>query len=194
MKNRITRFLTMSLILISMACVGIFSFLAVYMSKRNAETINTVGAIYMPGMNEQKAKHFGTIIDLQLSPVEELVKTIPTGDTEEETLRTALTFRAKERGFHSLAFCLDDGTFDMVYGEPVASLNPGPFLESLEEGAKKVSAGEDTAGDRVVLMGVPLDGHVAGNPGRVALVAALPIEYISETLALNDKDALVFPL
>lgn len=86
----------------------------------------------------------------------------------------------------------DDGTFDMIYGEPVASLNPAPFLKSFEEGAKKVSAGEDSLGNRIVLMGVPLNGHVSGNTGRVALAAALPIEYISEALALSDKDALIY--
>lgn len=192
MKNRITRLLIVSLVFISAVCVCTFSFLAFYMNKQNAETINTVGAIYMSGMNEQKAKHFSTIIDLQLSPAEELVNTIPVEDTDEATLRNNLAFRAKERGFESLAFCCDDGTFDMIYGESVSSLNPAPFLESLEEGAKKVSAGVDAAGNRIVLMGVPLEDHVAGNTGRVALVATLPLEYISETLDLNDRDALVY--
>lgn len=192
MKNRITRFLTMSLVLVSMVCVGIFSFLAFYMNKRNTETIDTVGAIYMSGINEQKAKHFGTIIDLQLSPVEDLVRAIPAQDTDEEALRNDLIFRAQERGFESLAFCFDDGTLDMIYGEPAASLYPAPFLESLENGEKKVSAGQDAAGNRIVLMGVPLGSHVAGKPGRVALVATLPIDYIDETLALSDKDAVIY--
>lgn len=87
MKNRITRLLIVSLVFISAVCVCIFSFLVLYMNKRNEETINTVGAIYMSGMNEQKAKHFSTIIDLELSPVEELVKTIPVQSTDEETLK-----------------------------------------------------------------------------------------------------------
>ena len=65
LKNRTTRFLTVSLILVSILTVFVFSFLAVYMDRRSVDTISEVGKIYMSGMSEQIALHFATTIDLR---------------------------------------------------------------------------------------------------------------------------------
>ena len=74
-KSEMTRFLTVSLVLISILTVFIFSFLAIYMNRRSMDTISEVGKIYMSGMSEQVSLHFATTIDLRLSQVEALVET-----------------------------------------------------------------------------------------------------------------------
>ena len=50
--NNSTRFLTVSLALVLLLTVCIFSFLAVFMTRKSAETISAVGTAYMTGMGE----------------------------------------------------------------------------------------------------------------------------------------------
>ena len=50
--NSATRFLTISLALVLLLTVCIFSFLAFFMSGKSAETISAVGTTYMTGMGE----------------------------------------------------------------------------------------------------------------------------------------------
>lgn len=192
MKNKITRFLTRSLIFILAVCIVVFGFLAFFMNQRSVQTINKVGVLYMSGMNEQKTKHFETVIDMYLSPLEALAETVSSEDEDKEALRRNLTFRAKEQTFEALAFYFQDGTFDMIYGDPIDSLNPEPFLESLENGTKKVSAGVDSTGNRVILMGIPLTDYTAAGEECIALVAALPIDYISDALFDDEKTSLLY--
>lgn len=69
MGNRTTRFLTVSLVLVSVFCVVVFSIQAAWNSAVGAEAITDIGVIYMSGMSEQIATHFGTTIELRLSQV-----------------------------------------------------------------------------------------------------------------------------
>lgn len=50
-QNKMTWFLTSSLILVLVLCVFVFSFLALTMNRRSGETINEVGQIYMSSMS-----------------------------------------------------------------------------------------------------------------------------------------------
>ena len=128
MKNKITRFLSASIITISVLCVIVFSFLAYYMNKQSTETINEVGTIYMTGMSERISIHFRTTIEMRLSQVESLVEVCPPkshmGDEEKESL----IYNAKSRDFDYLALCSLDGTFEMIKGAQVSVTNPEPFF------------------------------------------------------------------
>ena len=75
MKNKTTRFLSASIIIIFVLCVAVFSYLAYYMNRQSTETINEVGTIYMTGMSERISIHFRTTIELRLSQVDALVNT-----------------------------------------------------------------------------------------------------------------------
>ena len=76
MKNKITRFLIVSLIFVIVLYVFIFSFMAVQMNKKSISTIDDVGAIYMSGMSERISMHFETTITSRLLQVEAMVNTI----------------------------------------------------------------------------------------------------------------------
>lgn len=67
MRNKTTRFLVASLIMVLALCVLVFSFLAITMDRRSTRTINEVRKIYMDSMSEQIALHFATTINLRLS-------------------------------------------------------------------------------------------------------------------------------
>ena len=105
MKNRATRGLTCSLVCISVLCILIFSYMAAQMSRRGAEAISDIGSLYMAGLSEQAAAHFGTAIELRMSQVRVLVDSVPPGSgMNESSMRVALSYGARVRGFDHLAF------------------------------------------------------------------------------------------
>ena len=192
LKTRVPRFLTVSLILASILTVCIFTFLGVYMTRRSSVTIGEVGKFYMNGMSEQISLHFATTINLRLGQVEALVQTNEPGTASHAKLSSDLIFSAQARDFTCLGFYSDDGTFEMLYGSDIQITDPAPFLASLRGGEKKVAVGTDASGDKLVLMGVPAGYTMDDGEKSVALVAGLPVEYISETLALNTTDSVVY--
>ncbi len=186
------RFLVVSLIAVSLLCVGIFSFLAFYMNQRSGETISSVGKIYMSGMSQQISMHFETTMDLRLSQVEALVETNLPGSKNRDALMEDLVYSAKARGFEHLALYSTDGSFETLYGSDLTVIDPEPFLSSLNEGTKKIAVGVDPDGNRLVLMGVSSTYPMSGGKTCTALVAALPVDYISSTLSLDDEDGMMY--
>ena len=164
MGNRTTRFLTVSLVLVSVFCVVVFSIQAAWNSAVGAEAITDIGVIYMSGMSEQIATHFGTTIELRLSQVGALADSVlpGRGGSDSAAVRVALTHSARSRGFSCLAFCTQEGEFDVIYGPAFTSGMAEPFISSLRRGEQKISAGWSASGVPMVLMGVPaaypLDG------------------------------------
>ena len=143
-KNKMTRFLLASLILISILCICIFSFLAYYMNKKSSSTISDVGTIYMSSMSEQVSMHFQTTIGLRLDQLSALTETIhpETSDTIEE-LKSTLAYNANARGFNYLALYSEDGTFEMIYGEQVYATDTQSFENSIKNMEKKVAIGTE---------------------------------------------------
>ena len=116
MKNRTTLFLKASLALVSVFCVVVFGILTVGTRAIGARAITDLAVIYMSGMSEQIATHFGTTIELRLSQVGALVDAAPPERYDGATAaRVALTRSARSRGFSYLAFCGADGEFDMIH-------------------------------------------------------------------------------
>ena len=85
--NSAARFLTVSLALVLLLTVCIFSFLAFYMSRKSSETISAVGTTYMTSMGEKVTQHFASVIELRLSQVEALVESFHPDDASPEELR-----------------------------------------------------------------------------------------------------------
>ena len=55
MKNKTTRYLTVSLVLVSFFCVFVFGVQTVCMNLMRADAIRELGVIYMSGLSEQVA-------------------------------------------------------------------------------------------------------------------------------------------
>ena len=192
MKNKATRFLIGSVAVVSVLCIGIFSFLAVYMAQQSSQTISRVGTVYMSGMSEQISLHFETTIALRLSQVEALVHSTPPDSSRPiEEIRDELAYSAKARGFNYLALLTEEGYFDMIYGEELHIIDPQPFLDSLNSDQMKVAVGTDSEGNRVMLLGVSVI-YPTKQGNCTALVAGLPVDYLTETLSLNENDSMVY--
>lgn len=186
MGKSITRFLTVSLALVSVFCVFIFYIQTTWMSVMGADAIQKIGVMYMSGISEQIATHFSTAIDLRLSQVGALVDAMPLEQADEtSSMREILTEVARSRGFEYLAFYMEDGSFNMIYGNPIRSGAPEAFLNSLKKGEKKVSAGTDSNGIPVVMIGEPVDYCLEEGESSIALVAGLPTRYFTDPISVD---------
>jgi len=163
------------------------------MTRQNEKTINHVGSIYMASMNDRISKHFSTMVDLRLSQLDTLVDTIPISlDKDSKELREWLEYSAGIRGFESLAYYFDDGSYEMLFGEKVESVAPDMFLESMKNGERKISAGVNSDGEGAAVIGVPFEIEMEDGRTSIAMVGKMPFDYISETLSLDEDESLVF--
>ena len=188
MKNRITRFLLTSLIGVALLCVCVFTFFAIHMGNQSAATINQVGTLYMSSMSQQTSVHFESIIGIQMNQLRALVGTIPSDAIhEDKTLQQQLMAQAKARDFTYLGFYGSDGSMEMLYGSQLTVTDPEPFLASLRGDQQKVAIGTNAQGEKVVLLGMPSPHDPTPEHDCAALVAGLPISYISNNLALEEN-------
>lgn len=73
MGNRTTHFMKVGLVLVSLFCILVFAAQTFFMNLMRGDAIRQLGVIYISGLSEQIALHFGTTIELRLSQVEALV-------------------------------------------------------------------------------------------------------------------------
>ena len=193
MRHKATRGLVISLVCISTLCVVVFSYLTVRMNRRGAEAIGEIGSVYMASMSEQAAAHFGTAIQLRLSQVSALVDSCPPDSVKNQTnMQVTLSYNARARGFDHLALCGHDGAFEMLYGSQIQVEDSSAFLQSLNDGEEKMALGKDEFGETTLLMGIPAAYPMSDGGDSAALVAALPISYISDTLSLDSDNAMIY--
>ncbi len=191
MKKGPIQFLKVSLAFVSLLCVVIFGFLAVYMDRKSSETISDIGTIYMSGMNERIAMHFETTMELRLLQVEAIAYDNPPESAQTDVLRGQLAYSAAARDFDYLAFYSGDGTYDMLMGAPIHVYDELPFERSLKNGKFKIAVGYDDAGERIVLLGVPAVYQMESGES-IAIVAGLSVDYIKDVLFLDEEDSLVY--
>ncbi len=188
MKNRTTRFLITSLVVVALLCVCVFSFFGIHMGNQSAHTINQVGTLYMSSMSQQISTHFESIIGLQMNQLKTLAGTVSSEDIHTDAaLQEELAVQARARDFEYAGFCSKDGTLEMLYGSQLQISDPQPFLESLSQGQEKVAIGTNVLGEKVILLGVPSPHPPTPEHDCAALVVGFPVEYISDNLALEEN-------
>lgn len=188
--HRTLRFLKVSLIWIVVLCVLVFSSLVVFMDRQSARTINQVGSLYMQSMCEQISRHFETTIEFRLNQVSVLIEVAPPENEKQlQQVRLRMERNARECGFTHLALLSGDGEFEMVYGGALEIADPVSYLSSLNAGERKAALGKESNGNAVVLLGVPCGYRMKNGQESAAMVAAIPVSYINEALALNVSGA-----
>lgn len=187
-----TRFLIGSFTLLLLISAGAFLCLGYYMSSVSSNAINKVGNLYMAGINEQISAHFRTIINLNLEQVESAVTVVSNDADDIDELYEELVYRIRVRNFDYLALCSEDGNLEMLYGKQIQLADPNPFFTSLRNHEKKVAVGKDEDGNEVILFGVNAEYPMKNNKDSMAIIAALPIEYISTMLDTEEENSLMY--
>ena len=191
-KNPTTCFLICSFIGLLLFSIIMFSLLGIYMSRKSKRAVYEIGEIYMSGMNEQMSRHFESVIKLRFNQASGIVSVVPTDTNDKDRLYEELTYRAQVREFDYLALCSADGEFQTLYGQPIQPLNPKPFVEALLQGEQRVAVGIDTAGNEVVLFGVDAAYPMHNGDRSIGLIAAVPLEYITDFLFLKEEGQLMY--
>ncbi len=191
-RGRTTRFLIGSFILLLLVSLGAFGCFGLYMVKVSRNAVDKVGDLYMSGINNHITAHFRTLIDLKLEQAEAVVRVVPEDMDDIQDLYDELVYRISVRNFNYLALYSDDGSMQMLDGEQIRLADPGSFYESLLKGEKKVAVGNDKSGNQIVMFGIAADYPMSKGRTCLALVAAVPIEYISTMLGTEQSDALIY--
>ena len=143
-------------------------------------------------MNEQMSRHFETVIKLRFDQVSGIVSVVSTDNNDKEKLYEELIYRAQVREFDYLALCSAEGDFQTLYGQPIQPLNPEPFVDALLQREQRVAIGVDSLGNEVVLFGVDAAYPLNNGDKSTDLIAAVPLEYITDFLSLDDDEALMY--
>lgn len=191
-KDSTTRFLIYSFIGLLIFSIIVFSLLGIYMSRTSEKAVYEIGQIYMSGMNEQMSRHFETVIKLRFDQVSGIVSVVSADNNNKEKLYEELVYRAQVRNFDYLALCSDEGEFQTIYGESIQPLNPEPFVEALLQGEQRVAVGVDSSGNEVVLFGVDATYPMNNGDKSTGLIAAVPLEYVTDFLFSVDDGQLMY--
>lgn len=191
-KDSTTRFLIYSFIGLLIFSSIVFSLLGIYMSRTSKKTVYEIGQIYMSGMNEQMSRHFETVIKLRFDQASGIVSVVSADNNNKEKLYEELVYRAQVRNFDYLALCSDEGEFQTIYGESIQPLNPEPFVEALLQGEQRVAVGVDSSGNEVVLFGVDATYPMNNGDKSAGLIAAVPLEYVTDFLFSVDDGQLMY--
>lgn len=172
--------------------VLVFSYLGMSISKMSEETIENIGTTYMSGMNEQVSLHFETIIDLRLTMAESIAHIAADAENSGYGSKEEIEYGARARHFLCAALYSSDGKMEMIYGDPVELNHPEPFLDSLKNGERKVASAVDSAGDGVIMFGVPCAYPMSDGSASLAIVVGLSSKYMGEVLFLDSDDSLAY--
>ena len=186
-----TRFLIGSFLILLIISAGAFLCLGYYMSIVSKDAIDKVGDLYMEGINEQITSHFQTLMELKLEQAETAKEVVSVDINDVDVLYDELVYRVHVRNFNYLALCSEDGELQMLYGEQIKLADPDSFFESIRRGDKKVAVGTDASGNEVVLFGIIADYPMKDGERCIAMVAALPIDYISMMLETEEENSLM---
>ena len=191
-QNPVIRFLTVSFIGLLVFSIAVFSTLGIYMNRKSEKAINEIGKIYMSGMNQQMSGHFDTVIGLRFAQVQGIISVVSADNNDRDELYEELIYRAQVRDFDYLALCSEDGVFETLYGESIQPCNPVPFVEALVRGEQRVAVGVDSTGKEVVLFGMDAAYPMQNGSVSTGLVAAVPLEYITDFLSLQNENQLMY--
>jgi len=193
MKNKTTYFLIISLVWVITICSGIFAWQTIKINKKSTEAMNTIGEMYMSGMSEQITMYFETVMEMKLSQVAALADDLSSGHEEESSaIRMLLAEHAKNSAFDNVAFYMEDGTFNMVYGRQIMMEDTSAFVQSMKNGEMKIASGNDIEGNSMLLIGVPLSYQAAEREKSIALVAGFSIDYMEDLLAAGLDESTIF--
>lgn len=192
-KVKISHFLRLSLVIVCVVCVAVFTILPIFSKIQSEKTISHVGSIYMASMNERISKHFSTMLDLRMTQLNTLVETMPVETNVDcAEIREWLEYNGKIRGMEAISYYFADGSYEMIYGTPVYPANPDTFLQMVSSKEQTVSIGIDAEGNQSAIIGIPFEIMMDDGRKSIAIAGRMPVEYISETLSLDDEDALLY--
>jgi len=186
------KFLWISFSILAVVCIAMFALASFVISEKSGNAISAVGEVYMSAMARQTQQKFDAVLDLQISEMKGIVERHPPETTEYgETMLGQLALSAQVRGFSYLGLYTEDAECETVYGTQVEYYDKETFLRVLNDSSLRVFTGIDEDGNMLLCMLVNAAYPMKDGKTSVAMVAALPMGYLEEILALDEKETLM---
>lgn len=190
--NKTTYFLLGSFLLLLLISICIFTVFGHYISKTSNESINKLGNLYMSGINEHIVNQFKILMESNLEQTESIIEVVDTNLGTTDKLYDELVYRARVRNFNYVALYSQAGELQMLNGEQISLADPLPFYTSLQQNEEKIAIGSDASGQGVVLFGINADYPMQNGETSLALVVAMPVEFIYTILGTRNDNSLVY--
>lgn len=192
MKNKTNRFLFFSAVGVVIFLTIVFIILSNVMKRKSETTLNSVTEIYMEGINEQLRQKFDILMDMELDQLSGVIKrTSLLTNASITAIEEDLILNAQIRGFTFLGMYRKDGTHKILYGsESVPKpLDEDEFKLMLNDRNVKMSYGETSSGERILLLGLEALYPMEDGGYSDVLIAGISTEYLKESLALDEESS-----
>ncbi len=191
MKNT-KKFLWISFASLAVFCTAVIIFASMLIFERSSTAISGIGEIYMSAMARQMHQKFDVVVNLRLSEMEGIVERTPPQTVEYgEEMLEELAFSAQVRSFSYLGLYTKDGESETVYGTDVQYHDETTFRNVLKDSSLRVFSGASASGEKMLCL--LLDASYPMKDGKTssAMVAALPMAYLEDVLALDEESSLM---
>lgn len=187
------RFLLISFSTLALVCVIMFELASSKIEENSRSAISEVGEIYMMAMAKQTQQKFDAVVDLQIMEMKGILERHPPEtETYGKEMLEQLALSAQVRNYTYLGLFTAEGESETIYGEAVEYQDESTFKTVLNDSNLRVFSGINKQGERQLCMLINAAYPMQGNKHSVAMVAALPMEYLERILALDEKDNLMY--
>lgn len=193
MKRNTKKFLTVSFSLLAVACIVMITVTSSAIAEKSDFAINEIGSLYMSAMAKQMQEKFDTVVDMQISELNGIIKRHPPESVEyDQNMIDQLALSAQVRDFVYLGLYTEEGESETIYGSPVEYDSASTFWSVLDDSSLRVFSGTSKEGERVVCTLVNAQYPMRNGKTSSAIVAATPMEDLEKLLTLDEKDALMY--
>lgn len=194
MEKKVKRFLWCSVTIAVLICVIIFVSLIYFMSNKTEESITDIGELYMSEINVQLEQKFNTIINLRLEQVEGIYEsTKPASINDRKKMLEELKLSAEVRNFSYLALYDKNGQAEKIFGEDnIEIVEFDAVKENLNARGNAIALGRNSKGKKYLMLAQSAEYMLENGGASCAIIAAVPIDYLSSALFLNEKDAMLY--
>lgn len=187
------RFLLISFSTLALVCVIMFELASSNIEENSRSAISEVGEIYMMAMAKQTQQKFDAVVDLQIMEMKGILERHPPEtETYGKEMLDQLALSAQVRNYTYLGLFTAEGESETIYGEVVEYQDESTFKTVLNDSNLRVFSGINKQGERQLCMLINAAYPMQGNKHSVAMVAALPMEYLERILALDEEDNLMY--
>lgn len=187
------KFLLISFSILISVSIVMFTITSVYVSGKSDGAINEIGMIYMSAIAKQMQEKFDAVIDSQILEMEGIVERHPPETmVYGPEMIEQLVLSAQVRDFLYLGLYTKDGDCEVIYGKEVEYESEEVFHNVLQDSSLRVFSGLSVEGERVMCLLIDVAYPMKEGKISTAMVAAMPMEYLENVLALDGENSLMY--
>lgn len=187
------KFLLISFSILISVCIVMLTITSMYVSGKSDGAINEIGMIYMSAVAKQMQEKFDAVVDSQILEMEGIVERHPPETMEYgPEMIEQLVLSAQVRDFLYLGLYTKEGDCEVIYGKEVEYESKEVFHKVLQDSSLRIFSGFSAEGERVMCLLIDVAYPMKNGKTSSAMVAAMPMEYLENVLALDGENSLMY--